>query len=230
MLLISALCYCSYMVYDFHTHTCLSDGDLTPIELIRRAVAQGYRAVAVTDHVGAGALERVIMELKRDCALAQSHWNIVAIPGVELTHVPPGAIDEIAARARKLGAKLVVVHGETIVEPVEKGTNMAAVCSLHVNILAHPGFLTREETDIAIKNGIFIEITARKGHALTNGHVALMTKACRTNVLVNSDTHTSENLLTSEFAAAVAQGSGIAQDELIQILELNPQNLLRKLS
>ena len=217
------------MVYDFHTHTCLSDGDLTPIELIRRAVAQGYQAIAVTDHVGSGALERVITELTRDCAMAQAYWNIIAIPGVELTHIPPGAIDETATRARKLGAKIVVVHGETIVEPVEKGTNMAAVCSHSVDILAHPGFLSREETDIAVRNGVFMEITARKGHSLTNGHVALMTQTCRANVLVNSDTHISENLLTSELAAAVAHGSGITQNEITQILEVNPQNLLRKL-
>ena len=218
------------MVYDFHTHTCLSDGELTCIELIRRAVVHGYRTIAVTDHVGVGSLERIITELNRDCALAQEHWKINAIPGVELTHVPPAAIDKMAARARELGAKLVVVHGETIAEPVEKGTNLAAVRSRFVDILAHPGFLTAEERDIAVENGIFIEITARKGHSLTNGHVALMTQTCRANVLVNSDTHISEDLLTAAFAAAVACGSGIRQDELVQILEKNPQTLLRRLS
>jgi hypothetical protein len=29
--------------------------------------------------------------------------------------------------ARKAGAEIIVVHGETIAEPVEKGTNRAAV-------------------------------------------------------------------------------------------------------
>lgn len=217
------------MVYDFHTHTCLSDGDLSPIELIRRAVICGYQAIAITDHVGVGSLERIITEVARDCALARKHWKINAIPGVELTHVPPAAIDETAALARKLGAKIVVVHGETIVEPVEKGTNLAAVQSNHVDILAHPGLLTREETEFAVKNNIFIEITARKGHSLTNGHVASMTKACRANILVNSDTHIPENLLTAEFSSAVALGSGIDQGELFQILEVNPQTLLRRL-
>lgn len=218
------------MIYDFHTHTSLSDGALSPIELIRQAVVRGYRAIGLTDHAGVGSLERIIAELSLDCALAEHHWNITAIPGVELTHVPPQAIDETAKRAKQLGAKLVVVHGETITEPVEKGTNLAAVCSPHVDILAHPGFLTSEEVEWAVKTGVFIELTARKGHSLTNGHVALMTRVSRANLLVNSDAHNSEDLLTPQLAAFVARGSGIAQDELSQILEANPSALLQRLS
>ena len=38
-------------VYDFHTHTFLSDGVLSPMELIRRAHDKGYAAIAITDHV-----------------------------------------------------------------------------------------------------------------------------------------------------------------------------------
>jgi predicted metal-dependent phosphoesterase TrpH len=44
-------------MYDFHTHTFLSDGVLSPIELIRRALVRGYKAIGVTDHVGVGNLE-----------------------------------------------------------------------------------------------------------------------------------------------------------------------------
>ena len=44
-------------MYDFHTHTFLSDGVLTPVELIRRAHVAGYRVIAITDHVGPGNLE-----------------------------------------------------------------------------------------------------------------------------------------------------------------------------
>ena len=44
-------------MYDFHTHTFLSDGVLSPIELIRRAFVRGYRGMAVTDHVGLGNVD-----------------------------------------------------------------------------------------------------------------------------------------------------------------------------
>ena len=78
------------MVYDFHTHTSLSDGSLSPIELIRRALAKGYKAIALTDHVGIGYLDRIIREVAEDCALARAHWPILAIPGVELLTSLPG--------------------------------------------------------------------------------------------------------------------------------------------
>ena len=37
-------------LYDFHAHSFFSDGELLPMELIRRAVVKGYTALAITDH------------------------------------------------------------------------------------------------------------------------------------------------------------------------------------
>ena len=90
------------MLYDFHTHTFHSDGVLSPIELIRRAFVQGYSAIAITDHVAIGSLGRLIKEISDDCALARAYWDILAIPGVELTHLPPQAIPEMAKRAKEM--------------------------------------------------------------------------------------------------------------------------------
>jgi len=70
-------------MYDFHTHTFLSDGELSPVELIRRASEKGYRGIALTDHVGVGSLERLICEIVEDCRIARELWGIAAIPGVE---------------------------------------------------------------------------------------------------------------------------------------------------
>ncbi len=44
-------------ISDFHTHTSLSDGDLSPIEMIRRAAVNNYSAIALTDHAATGELE-----------------------------------------------------------------------------------------------------------------------------------------------------------------------------
>lgn len=215
-------------IYDFHTHTSLSDGALSPPELIRRAAAQGYRAIALTDHVGLGSLERVIHEVSEDCFIARKHWDIVAIPGVELTHLPAGAIAEGAKRAKELGAQLVVVHGETIVEPVEEGTNLAAVQSPDVDILAHPGLLTPEEAQLAAKNGVFIEISARKGHCLTNGHIAHLAQISGAKLLLVSDAHDSSDLLTETLANGILRGAGLEEREVNQVLTNHPLSLLRK--
>ena len=217
------------MVYDFHTHTSLSDGVLSPIELIRRAAVNGYRAVALTDHASLGELGRIIPETMAVCAQARNHWDILAIPGIELTHVPPGAIDETARKAKELGAWLVVVHGETIVEPVEEGTNLAALRSRYVDILAHPGTIRPEEAELAANNGIFLEISARKGHCLSNGHVTLLAQQTGASLLLNSDAHNPGDLLTPSLAGHIGRGAGMGDTACHQLLADNPVTLIKKL-
>lgn len=217
------------MVYDFHTHTSLSDGVLSPIELIRRALVNNYHAVALTDHASPGELSRIIQETAEICALARSHWHILAIPGIELTHVPAPAIAEAARRAKELGAWIVVVHGQTIVEPVEEGTNLAALHSPDVDILAHPGLITLEEAQLAAANGIFLEISARKGHCLTNGYIAFLAQQTGVKLLLNSDAHSEEDLLTDPLATSIGRGTGLNEADCQQMLLLNPQALISRL-
>ena len=217
------------MIYDFHTHTSLSDGVLSPIELIRRALVNNYRAIALTDHAATGSMGRIISEIAETCALARSHWDIIAIPGIELTHVPSPAIAETAARAKELGAWIVVVHGETIIEPVEKGTNLAALQSSHVDILAHPGLLSLEEAKLAASNNIFLEISFRKGHCLTNGHVASQARLAGAELLLGSDAHNEQDLLTTSLADSVVCGAGLDDAACHKILNINPQILIKKL-
>lgn len=217
------------MVYDFHTHTFLSDGELSPVELIRRAVVNGYHAIGVTDHVGPGNLERVIRELVKECRIARRYWKIDAIPGVELTHVPADSIAELALEARSYGAELVVVHGETLVEPVEPGTNLAAVSCREVDILAHPGYLSEEVARMAAQNGVLIEITARGGHNTGNGQIVQAGRAAGVAFVVDSDTHSPSNLLTAQWARTVACGAGLIGEEIEAAITGNPLKLLERI-
>ncbi|NLY90502.1 MAG: histidinol phosphate phosphatase domain-containing protein [Firmicutes bacterium] len=214
---------------DFHTHTFLSDGVLSPSELIRRASVNGYRLIGLTDHVGAATMERVIKELQAERNLVEKYWKINVLVGVELTHVPAGAIPFLAKQAKGLGADLVVVHGETIVEPVEPGTNRAAVSCREVDILAHPGLITREEVEMAAENQVFLELSARRGHSFANGHVVSLARQTGANLVLNSDGHHPEDLLTRGFAYQVAQGAGLSAAEVEEVLVEAPRKLLRKL-
>ncbi len=216
-------------IADFHTHTFLSDGVLSPCELIRTGVACGYGQIALTDHVGAGSMERVLKELKADCQLAAKAWGIKTWVGVELTHVPAQAVPFLAAQAKSLGADLVLVHGETITEPVETGTNRAAVSCPDVDILAHPGLITPEETRLAAENGVFLEISARRGHAYANGHVARMALEAGAELIINSDSHEPRDLLTAEFRRQVGIGAGLSATELEKVLAEAPRKLCWKL-
>lgn len=215
-------------MYDFHTHTFLSDGVLAPTELIRRALHAGYRVMAITDHVGPGNLEFVLKTLVKDCEGASRRWDILALPGVEITYVPKDDIDRVAVEARAMGARVVNVHGETIVEPVEAGVNLAAVSSTNVDILAHPGLITLEEAAIAATNGVFLEVSARKSHGLANGHVVRVAQEAGARMIMDSDAHAPEDLLSREFALDVARGAGLDSEEALALLESAPRHLLSR--
>lgn len=211
---------------DFHSHTFFSDGVLGPAELLRRAEYAGYKALAITDHGDSSNLDIIIPNIVRLCKDISDNCNIRAIPGIELTHVPPKLISRLAGDARQLGAKIVVVHGETIVEPVSIGTNLAAVES-NVDILAHPGLITAEEVRLAKANNVYLEITARKGHSLANGYVASLAMKLGAKLLVNSDAHAPGDILDLEFAKKVALGAGLGE-EGFKAARLNAKELLEK--
>lgn len=217
------------MLYNFHAHTTLSDGELSPVEMLRWAVAGGYSAIALTDHAGLAELTWLAEMLRRSCRLAQEQWGIRAIPGVELTHLPPALIPEAAQAAKEAGLELVVVHGETPVEPVEPGTNRAALSSPHVDVLGHPGLLTEEEAGMAAERGIFVEITSRRGHSLANGLVAQRALAAGARLLLDSDAHAAGDLWDAAFARTVLRGAAVPEDRLDEILLWNPERLLQKL-
>ncbi len=204
---------------DLHCHTIFSDGALLPAELARRVEALGYSYVALTDHVGPSNMEHVIRSAVRAAEELNPHLGCTIIPGVELTHVPPKLIPELARRARELGAAWVVVHGESLVEPVAPGTNRAALETGReggVDLLAHPGLLTPELARLAARNRVALELTSRRGHSLSNGLVAALAREAGATLLVNSDSHAPGDILTPEMARKVALGAGLSGEEADQ--------------
>lgn len=216
-------------IYDFHTHSFLSDGGLSPIELIRRVHIQGYRSIAITDHIGVGGIEQLLEALAADCAEAERYWDIRCLPGVELTHLPPEVIAPAAAQARRAGAAVVVVHGESVAEPVVEGTNRAAVTCPDVDILGHPGLITAEDVRLAREHGVYLELSAKRGHSLTNGHVARLAREHGATLIVNSDGHQPGDYLTRTTARNVVLGAGLPESALPELLEHTPQRLLQRI-
>ena len=205
-------------VIDLHTHSLLSDGDLLPSELVRRAEEKGYSCVAITDHVDMSNFEQVIEQLLRVCPLLTKNTGIQVVPGIELTYIPPSLIPELVQKARSAGAKLVLVHGESIVEPVLPGTNRAAIES-RVDILAHPGLITREDVKLARENGVSLEISGRKGHSFTNGHVAKLAEDIGAELVFGSDTHDPAELVTYERVRKVCHGAGLSEAGVDKLFE-----------
>lgn len=205
-------------MFDLHTHTIFSDGELIPAELLRRAEVAGLKMIAFTDHADASNIEMIVPGIAKVCRELNKVKKIKCLPGVEITHCPPSTIPSLVRRARKLGARIVVVHGETITEPVVEGTNRAAILA-KVDILAHPGLLTEEDAKLAAEKGVFLEISGRRGHSFTNGHVAIMAKKYGAKLIVNSDAHSPDDIMTPELLKKIALGAGITEDEYSGILK-----------
>ncbi|MFQ5812800.1 MAG: histidinol phosphate phosphatase domain-containing protein [Anaerolineae bacterium] len=213
---------------DLHVHSFLSDGVLLPSEILRRAAALGYGAIAITDHADASNLDQVLASLVHFAQEQRGDFPLTFIAGVELTYMAPASIAPLARRARRLGAGLVVVHGETIVEPVIEGTNRAAVECAEVDILAHPGLITLEEARIAAENGIALEITSRHGHCLTNGHIVQIARQAGAKLVLNTDAHSPGDMIDQEMARLVAAGAGLTEEEIHIVTTVNPQTLVQR--
>ena len=211
---------------DLHMHTFLSDGVLIPSELVRRAVVKGYTAMAITDHGDLSNLDFIIPRLKKVCADLSKRWPIVAVPGVEITHVPLESIEKLVKAARRLGAKVVLVHGETTVEPVLPGTNRAAILS-GADIVVHPGTIAEADVQLAAAKGVYLEITSRRGHNLTNDHVGRLAKKLGAKLVFDTDSHGPGDLKTDEEAMGIVMAAGMEKKDF-EIIQANSRGLLKR--
>ena len=198
---------------DLHTHTLLSDGDLLPSELVRRAVVKGYEAIALTDHVDSSNIDFVLPRIVKVSKDLSSHWPIKVLPGIEVTHAPLEEIKGLIKYGRDNGAKVVVVHGETISEPVIRGTNKEAI-KYKADILAHAGLLTEDDAKLAKTNGVYVEITTRENHLKTNQHIRDIARKVGLKLVLNTDTHTPDDLVDNAEATAFLGSIGFTDSEI----------------
>lgn len=212
---------------DLHTHTTFSDGELIPAELARRAAKAGYKGLAITDHADPSNMYLIIENLRRFAAETGPYLDLNLVVGVELTHCPPPLIPGLIVEARAAGAQLVVVHGETIVEPVARGTNLAAIEG-GADVLAHPGLITPQEVELAEQKGVHLEITTRKGHSLTNGHVCVLARKFGAKLVIDNDAHAPGDLVSKEMRGMIATGAGLTPEERRQA-ERNAEAILQRI-
>jgi len=200
---------------DLHTHTIFSDGELIPAELVRRAEVIGYKAICMTDHADESSMYHILENVLRFVQKHGHFYDLNVLSGVELTHIPPALIGGMVQGARKNGAQVVIMHGETPVEPVAPGTNLAAI-DAGVDILAHPGLITDEEVKLAAEKGVALEITTRGGHSYTNGHVVALARKFGARLVINNDAHSPRDLVNEELRKVIGLGAGLSIEEYKQ--------------
>ncbi len=211
---------------DLHAHTLLSDGVLLPAELIQRAYSIGYRGLAITDHVDMSNIDFVVPRIAEAVKEISEYTKLKVVAGAEITHVPPALVGKMVEKARELGAEIVIVHGETIVEPVIPGSNAAGI-EAGADIISHPGLISIDDARKAKEKGVALEITSRKGHSLSNGHVARIAFEAGAKLVINTDSHAPDDLITKGFAWTVLHAAGIEEDDIEQVFR-NSEELLNK--
>ncbi|MDP3730876.1 MAG: histidinol phosphate phosphatase domain-containing protein [Candidatus Omnitrophota bacterium] len=211
---------------DLHTHTLLSDGELLPSELVRRAQVKGYTAIALTDHVDSSNIDFVLPRIVKVSEVLNKDWDIFVIPGVEVTHAPLNEIPILVKYARTNGAKLVIVHGETISEPVIPGTNKCAI-EAGCDILAHPGDIISDDVALAAGKGICLEITTRPSHAPANNHVLSLAKRFGAKMVLDNDAHSPTDLISPEKAREFLTALGLNPDEISQVFRNSEEIVTR---
>lgn len=213
-------------MYNLHAHTFLSDGALLPSEVAVRYQDKGYGVIAITDHADYSNIKQVAKSIVEFCKRWPKDSTIRILPGIELTHLPPEQFKPLAALARKEGIKIIIAHGETPVEPVAKDTNRLALMA-DIDILAHPGLISDEDSKLAQDRGIFLEITSRKGHRQTNAHVIKQARKFGAKLILNNDSHACEDIISPAELTQVGLSLGLTQNEIKKIQQ-NVSELLIK--
>ncbi|MDR2862093.1 MAG: PHP domain-containing protein, partial [Syntrophobacterales bacterium] len=75
--------------------------------------------------------------------------------------------------------------------------------------------------------GVYFEITTRRGHSLTNGYVASCARKYGVPLVLNTDTHSPDNLVTKAFARRIARGAALT-DEETDVMFSNAEAIVRK--
>ena len=205
-------------MYNLHCHSLLSDGALLPSEVVVRYAAAGYKVIAITDHADYSNIKQLTAAIIEFTKRWPKEFNIKVLPGIELTHLPPEQFKPLVKIARDAGIKIIVGHGETLMEPVIKGTNRACL-EAGVDILAHPGLITKEEAKLAKDKGVFLEITTRHGHCETNPHVVERALEIGAKLILNTDSHEPEDIIPPEQVAEIARRAGLKSDEIAKITQ-----------
>lgn len=212
---------------DFHSHSYLSDGETSATDMWNEAEVLEHRALALTDHLSMEDPKPLLDRLHQE-AKAWEGRQFVPIVGVELTKVPPRRIADAARAARRAGAEIVIVHGESIVENTPEGTNHAAIDSGLVDVLAHPGLIDPKDAELAKDHSVVLEISGREGHSLSNGHVVRLALEVGAELVVDSDAHDPEQLIPLEKARRIALGAGVPESALQRVLSTTPSELVKR--
>lgn len=145
------------------------------------------------------------------------YYDVQAVFGIKLRHLPPALMESAVNFYRGLGISLIGVHGESISDIAEQGTNFSAVCA-KADILFNPGLIDEQCTELAAQNNVFLEISTHPKHAYTNAHIAKLARKYGAKLAMGSQAKTLEEIHSPQMQQAVMKGACIEHEHGYELL------------
>jgi histidinol phosphatase-like PHP family hydrolase len=168
---------------DYHLHTTFSDGDSTPLSVIKACAAAGCKEIAITDHVdqrgnfayvpefrGTSDLPAYLKTIESLHSYGLAELGVKVHAGIELlttSHAYRAEFrDHVAPWCERLG--LILIEGRDDAGPVEVA--IAAREVLHdlgikaiPIVISHPEFdVLVEKVEVLVRNNIGLELNESK--------------------------------------------------------------------
>ena len=80
---------------------------------------------------------------------------------------------------------------------------------------------------MAREHSVTLELTSRKGHSLTNGHVARLAQKIGAPMILNSDTHAPGDIWPVDRLHEIVLGAGLTEDDY-QTMMKNAESIAKR--
>ncbi|MDA8388614.1 MAG: DNA polymerase/3'-5' exonuclease PolX [Nitrospiraceae bacterium] len=224
---------------DLHTHTKLSDGHNTALELANAAIARGWAYIAVTDHSkGLGiarglSAERIVKQMDEIDRLNETLDGFRILKGVEVDIRSDNTLDLPDDVLSRLDIVNASVHSG-FRQPSAKitGRIVAAMKNPFVTTISHPTGRLLGERDayqvdmdevlrVAAITATAIEINAFPGRLDLNDIMARRAKDLGIPIVINTDAHITDHFDYMSYGVAIARRAWLEPRNVINTYEVD---------
>lgn len=170
------------------------------------------------DHIKTSPFPAQLMEKQEFVHKLSIYYDMQVFFGVQLQHIPPALLNETIQFYRALGISLIGVHGESISDLVENGTNFSAITA-KADILYNPGLIDEKCVELAKENNVFLEISTHPKHAYTNAHIAKLAQKYGAKLVLGSCARTLHEIHSPAMQELILKGACIENHNSYELLQ-----------